>query len=130
MIAVIALVVFGPQRLPEIARTVGKALSEFKRQAGDLREEFGSSLELEDDEVDDGEVEDEHPKASVPPAPDRDGEPALDPAHPSAAVDPSDPGDPAHPSGSAAPPEALAPDGQPPIAEPQASEQTRLDGGQ
>jgi sec-independent protein translocase protein TatA len=53
MVAVIALIIFGPQRLPEIARTVGKAIAEFKRQATDLRSEFESGLnddELPEDE--------------------------------------------------------------------------------
>ena len=58
MVAVIALIVFGPRRLPEIARTLGKTLSEFKRQASDLRNEFESGLK--DDEVAD-EPEDPSP---------------------------------------------------------------------
>jgi Tat protein translocase TatB subunit len=48
VIAVIALIVFGPQRLPEMARMVGKALSEFKRQAGDIRAEIETSFEVDD----------------------------------------------------------------------------------
>src|ERR671927_383679 len=31
VIAVVALVLFGPRKLPEIGRTVGKAIGEFKR---------------------------------------------------------------------------------------------------
>ena len=49
VVSVIALIVFGPQRLPEIARSVGRALNEFKRQAGDIRAEFESGLEVEDE---------------------------------------------------------------------------------
>ena len=49
VVSVIALIVFGPQRLPEIARSVGKALNEFKRQASDIRAEFESGLEVEDE---------------------------------------------------------------------------------
>ena len=49
VVAVIALIVFGPQRLPEIARTVGRALNELKRQASDIRSEFESGLDLTDD---------------------------------------------------------------------------------
>lgn len=48
VVAVIALIVFGPRRLPEIARSVGKAFSEFKRQATEVREEFEASLSTED----------------------------------------------------------------------------------
>ena len=36
-IAVVALVVFGPKRLPEISRKAGKALRELKDAAEDLR---------------------------------------------------------------------------------------------
>lgn len=37
IILVIALIVFGPQKLPEIARSLGKALANFKRAADDFR---------------------------------------------------------------------------------------------
>ena len=33
----VALIVLGPQRLPEIARSLGKALSELRRTSDDLR---------------------------------------------------------------------------------------------
>ncbi len=44
-VAVMALLVFGPQRLPEIARNVGKAVTELKRQASDLKAEFDGSMD-------------------------------------------------------------------------------------
>ena len=47
--AVVALIVFGPHRLPEIARTVGRALNELKRQASDIRGEFEAGLDLTDE---------------------------------------------------------------------------------
>jgi len=37
IILAIALVVFGPQKLPELARTLGKGLSEFKNASNDFR---------------------------------------------------------------------------------------------
>ena len=37
IIAILALLVFGPKRLPELARTVGKGLAEFRRASADLR---------------------------------------------------------------------------------------------
>lgn len=61
MVAVIALIVFGPRRLPEIARTLGKSFAEFKRQAADIRSEFESGLDP---------TEDEKPAPSVTPAED------------------------------------------------------------
>lgn len=36
-IFVVALLVFGPKRLPELARTLGKSLNEFRRASNDLR---------------------------------------------------------------------------------------------
>ena len=38
MILVIALLVFGPRRLPELARSLGKGLAEFRRASSDLRD--------------------------------------------------------------------------------------------
>jgi Tat protein translocase TatB subunit len=48
---VVALIVFGPTRLPEIARTVGKALAELRQQASDLRSEFDTGMTLDDQDV-------------------------------------------------------------------------------
>lgn len=39
LILVIALVIFGPGKLPEIGKSVGKALNEFKRASKDLTSE-------------------------------------------------------------------------------------------
>jgi sec-independent protein translocase protein TatB len=40
VILVVALVVLGPQRLPELARTLGKAMAEFRRQTSEVMDEF------------------------------------------------------------------------------------------
>jgi Tat protein translocase TatB subunit len=45
VIAVIALVVLGPKRLPELARTLGRTLGEFRRSATDLRREFSGVMD-------------------------------------------------------------------------------------
>lgn len=39
MILVVALMVLGPKRLPDAARQVGKAMSEFRRVSSDLQNE-------------------------------------------------------------------------------------------
>jgi sec-independent protein translocase protein TatA len=49
LILVIALVVFGPRRLPEIGRTVGKSLREFRKASQELRDEFQFSLDDDDE---------------------------------------------------------------------------------
>ena len=38
IIMVIALIVIGPQKLPELARSLGKGLAEFKRATDDFRQ--------------------------------------------------------------------------------------------
>ena len=40
LILAVALVVLGPKKLPEIARALGKGISEFRRTTEDLKEEF------------------------------------------------------------------------------------------
>jgi sec-independent protein translocase protein TatB len=48
IIFAVALVVFGPDKLPELARNLGKVMAEFKRATGDLRSTFEEHLrELE-----------------------------------------------------------------------------------
>ncbi len=37
IILVVALIVFGPRKLPELGRSLGKSLSEFKRASNELR---------------------------------------------------------------------------------------------
>lgn len=38
VILVVALLVFGPSKLPELARTLGRGLAEFRRASSDLRQ--------------------------------------------------------------------------------------------
>ena len=45
VIFVIGLVVLGPKRLPELARSLGKSLAEFRRASNDMRREFMSATE-------------------------------------------------------------------------------------
>jgi len=40
VIFVVALLIFGPKRLPELARTLGKGLAEFRRASNELRQSF------------------------------------------------------------------------------------------
>ncbi len=47
VILVVALLVFGPRRLPEIGKTIGKAIREFKKASRDIQDQFMS--EIEDD---------------------------------------------------------------------------------
>ena len=47
VILVIALVVFGPRRLPELGRTLGKTLAEFKKATNDLQRTFEEEVRLD-----------------------------------------------------------------------------------
>ena len=40
VIFVIVLLVFGPQKLPELARGIGRGINEFKRAAEEVKEEL------------------------------------------------------------------------------------------
>lgn len=45
LILVLALIVFGPERLPKIARDLGSTLASFRREAEGIRQEFIASME-------------------------------------------------------------------------------------
>ncbi len=71
---VIALLVFGPEKLPELARTLGKAMAEFRRVTGDVRrvvEDEMRDMELKNREADlrrrEAELAAEREKSIMPP---------------------------------------------------------------
>jgi sec-independent protein translocase protein TatA len=70
IILVIALIVIGPQKLPEIARSLGKGLAEFKRAADDLRqnvdEESRAFEEKENLAKEAAERQEEHARVKAP----------------------------------------------------------------
>jgi len=41
---VIALIIFGPKKMPEIGRQIGKALAEFKRASNDFKSQIESEI--------------------------------------------------------------------------------------
>jgi Tat protein translocase TatB subunit len=49
VILVVALLVLGPKRLPDVARSIGKAVGEFRRQSTDIIEDFQTQMRLEDE---------------------------------------------------------------------------------
>jgi sec-independent protein translocase protein TatB len=44
VLVVLAYLLFGPKKLPEIARTVGKALNEFKRASNEFKAQITSEI--------------------------------------------------------------------------------------
>lgn len=48
VILVVALIVLGPKSLPQMARTLGKALGEFRRVSTDFQRTLNAEVDLED----------------------------------------------------------------------------------
>ena len=48
IIFVVALIVFGPRKLPELGRSLGKGLSEFKRASNELRHTLDDEIRDEE----------------------------------------------------------------------------------
>ena len=47
LILVIALIVFGPKNLPELGRSLGKTLAEFKRTSNEIKNSIEKELDEE-----------------------------------------------------------------------------------
>jgi|CXWL01.1.fsa_nt_gi TatA/E family protein of Tat protein translocase len=50
LIMVLALLIFGPKRLPEMGRTIGKGLSEFRKASADFKRTLNTELSLDEHE--------------------------------------------------------------------------------
>ena len=48
IIFVVALIIFGPRKLPELGRSLGRSLSEFKRASTELRQTLDEEIRIED----------------------------------------------------------------------------------
>jgi TatA/E family protein of Tat protein translocase len=48
LIMIVALIVFGPRKLPEIGRTLGKALGEFRKATDDLKNTIEREVRVEE----------------------------------------------------------------------------------
>ena len=57
MILVIALIIFGPRKLPELGRTLGQSLAHFRRASEDFKRQWEEEVDLEQRQL------------SAPPAP-------------------------------------------------------------
>ena len=61
IILTIALIIFGPRKLPELGRSLGKSLGEFKRASNELRNTLDEEIRIEEQRTTD--------RAAPPPRP-------------------------------------------------------------
>ena len=48
VIFVVALIIFGPRKLPELGRSLGKSLAEFKRASNELKSTLEEEIRVEE----------------------------------------------------------------------------------
>jgi sec-independent protein translocase protein TatA len=48
VIMVIALIIFGPRKLPELGRSLGRSLNEFKRASNELKHTLDEEIRIEE----------------------------------------------------------------------------------
>lgn len=65
IIFVVALIIFGPEKLPELARNLGKLMAEFHRATTDLRGTFETHLRDLERETSDRRIDSVRPAASA-----------------------------------------------------------------
>jgi len=63
IIFIVALLVFGPKKLPEVGKSVGKAIRDFKRSTEDIKNKFEDEIRVEEfrslkDDLKVGELQD------------------------------------------------------------------------
>lgn len=67
IILTIALIVFGPRKLPELGRSLGRSLNEFKRASNELRHTLDEEIRVEDQKSADRQKAPESSAAPTPP---------------------------------------------------------------
>ncbi len=110
-ILILALLVFGPKRLPEIGRTLGRAMGEFRRATTDLKRTLNTEI---------AEAEERPAPRAVQPAPSI--APVPEPATPATGEGAAPAPEPTGPDGAEAGPEPAASAGAEPGPKPTASE--------
>ena len=76
VIFVIALIIFGPRKLPELGRSLGKSLAEFKRASNELKSTLEEEIRMEEQR---SNLEASRAAAATPVTPAPDAHAAADP---------------------------------------------------
>jgi TatA/E family protein of Tat protein translocase len=72
IILVIALIIFGPRKLPELGRSLGRSIGEFKRASNELRNTLEEEIRVEEQRDQRAAIraeQDSAVAAAAPPAP-------------------------------------------------------------
>lgn len=65
IILVIALIVFGPRKLPELGRSLGKSINEFKKASNELRSTLEDEIRVEETKEQRAKIEAEQRAAAA-----------------------------------------------------------------
>ncbi|MFO7715471.1 twin-arginine translocase TatA/TatE family subunit [Desulfosarcina sp.] len=90
LILAVALIVIGPKKLPDLAKSLGKAMGEFKKATSDLKESMQIDTELKAVKTAFNDINREGKKEGSPFV-GEGGEKPVDAAAPGAASDPGNP---------------------------------------
>ncbi len=74
IILVIALIVFGPRKLPELGRSLGRSINEFKKASNELRSTLEDEIKVEERKDQQAKVEAEVKPAVTAPVPGSDAD--------------------------------------------------------
>lgn len=69
IILTLALIIFGPRKLPELGRSLGKSLGEFKRASNELRNTLDEEIRIEEERTSAQRAAAAPPPPPVPEAP-------------------------------------------------------------
>ena len=118
IILVVVLIFFGPKRLPDLAKSLGKGIAEFKKASEEVRKGIEDAVKEEsttetpkppEDLSSYGKAPGTHPVPEEPAIPDP-ATPTGIPVHTSGAPPDNPPGEPAPSTGAPAPAKVAAPD--------------------
>ena len=81
VIFVIALIIFGPRKLPELGKSLGKSIAEFKRASNELKSTLEEEIRMEEQKTKHEEAVKtaQATQTSLPPV--SDAPPGFDSAH-------------------------------------------------